>query len=1100
MNEKELRARNVLSTERFQFDLQRFGHHGGGKSRGKLFVSILFGVAGFIWAGPLFSAKCWAGAIMGASLGGSIWTATHQNSLDMGETGSPDVQRFDRAQEQMSSNGQIPVVYGMRKIAGNQTYHWTNAEANQFHKHVVLCEGGIEGIVSITANDLLIPTGKQSEGAVFTIQNRLDKDAIAGISDKHLYLQANGHTHDVYLCNKDDGQSNGSFYEWQVNISSLVAYINRMHDGWECFPTAATNKYPGDLSMPRHKCYLNPLKATCSTVTGGTNYTFHDCDTPSNYDEVGGYPSLAWLDMYFNVSSELNGNPTIAAIVKGKKVYDLRTKETAYSTNPAMCLLDFLTNKRYGLGRYFSLDDIDEDSWKEAADYCDEMVTFQNSDGFTQKAKRYELNMVIDQKSSGMNWVQEILSNFGGYLTISNGKVKLKIEKQTPVSYRFDESNSSDLSISPIRLSETPNRYTVKIVDPLNNWTSVSCLCEDYADQKQRGKIVNKEIQLNGVSSQNQALRLARFYRDYNLACPLNISFKTGLQAMHLEPGDVVTISYRGVFKDLPIRISEIKESEDGSINISGRQYNDTLYTDDLGGGIHWYNYTSADATTNEDSPLFILKNVKNLKAVSQFRRKEDGKTAYDIVVTFDLPSVYNITKAKVYYKQNNAPVSNVGVIAEGVPVDEIGYTCDWTCAGEATSRLVIPDVKIGDEYVIRVTSCAKNEKETVIDDAPEVTCKVVSKELIPPCPHGLIYDFSHSFHFSWQDLSDVDLLYYEIRTDTNKGSQNGLLGRTVESSADVVLTKREGTVYVYAVNSQNAYSYPTKCDYKYSQIEAPESITFKDIPRGCSIELPEFPASAVGAKIIVTDSSAEDTIETKNRIYVYQKKTGVFKVRACYVDLMGDGKLSEEFTMSVNPVFNKDWIEDGSLSIDKVDAKIKDAIKNAQDSVDKFKDVDSTIQKNSDSIVSIVGNLSKSPEESGYSALTQLKDAVDLRVKKGEVISEINLSPEGATINGKYLHITGDTKFDKDVSIDGMLHANAVSADMIQANAITSEKIASKAITTDKLAVKSLSAITATIGTLQTKETGARTVIKDNLIEVYDENNTLRVRLGVWE
>ena len=64
---------------------------------------------------------------------------------------------------------------------------------------------------------------------------------------------------------------------------------------------------------------------------------------------------------------------------------------------------------------------------------------------------------------------------------------------------------------------------------------------------------------------------------------------------------------------------------------------------------------------------------------------------------------------------------------------------------------------------------------------------------------------------------------------------------------------------------------------------------------------------------------------------------------------------------------------------------------------------------------------------------------------------------------------------------------------------AISADKIASKAITADKLNVTSLSALSATIGTLRTKTTGARCEISDNLICVYDENNTLRVKMGVW-
>jgi hypothetical protein len=66
----------------------------------------------------------------------------------------------------------------------------------------------------------------------------------------------------------------------------------------------------------------------------------------------------------------------------------------------------------------------------------------------------------------------------------------------------------------------------------------------------------------------------------------------------------------------------------------------------------------------------------------------------------------------------------------------------------------------------------------------------------------------------------------------------------------------------------------------------------------------------------------------------------------------------------------------------------------------------------------------------------------------------------------------------------------------------IASAAIGSAQISTvnaNQVNAASLSAITATIGTLRTAATGARTEIKDNLIEVYDSSNILRIRLGVW-
>lgn len=50
-----------------------------------------------------------------------------------------------------------------------------------------------------------------------------------------------------------------------------------------------------------------------------------------------------------------------------------------------------------------------------------------------------------------------------------------------------------------------------------------------------------------------------------------------------------------------------------------------------------------------------------------------------------------------------------------------------------------------------------------------------------------------------------------------------------------------------------------------------------------------------------------------------------------------------------------------------------------------------------------------------------------------------------------------------------------------------------------NKATITSLSAISANIGHFKSAETGARLEIKDSLLEVYDSNNKLRVRLGIW-
>lgn len=1213
-----LTFKEIRELQKEEAEIQRLYFHrarfkGGGKSRGKLLGSILLGVltAGFApglgLAAHGFAANL-GNFMLGASLFSSIWTATHQPELD-NNSSSLDVKRFDRAAEQMSSSAAIQVVYGERLIAGNQTWHETDADAQTLHKHVCLCEGGIEGVVSVTANDMLLPTDDLGSGVVFTIQNIKYADATIEKNGKTLRIFANGKAREIYLCNRDD--SSGSYWSYQVSVSSLISYINSLGEGWQAFPLAATSAFPGDLHNFQGNCYKKVVTVTANTVAGGTKYVYHDCETPENYETVGGYPNLAWLDLTFTTQSDFSGNPSITAVVKGKKVYDVRTGETAYSTNPAMCLRDFILSKRYGLGKWFTADMLDDDSWAEAANYCDEIITFLDGSGTNVQAKRYELNMIIDQQRTGLEWVQEMLANFAGYLVYSDGKIKLRIEQQTPVSYRFTDDNCFDLKIEPLKLSETPNRYEVTIIDPLNNWSSVKALCEDFADQKLRQRIVTKSVNLEGVTSQNQALRLARFYRDYNLVCPFQMSFKTGMQGMSLEPGDVVTLSYHGVFTDMPIRIAEIKETNAGTYEISGRQYNDTLYGDALGGGIHYYNY-SGDKGLNGGSDADGIRpnSPRNVKAKIQYRRYADGNVGYDIVVTYTLPSGEDIETGLVYYKINHATGENI-IFNEGIPADQAGYDLPWSYAGDSPTTCIIGGAKLGDTYKIKVIT--RSRGGLLSNESDIITVKVLPKSTVPATPQNLKYDFTNSFYFSWEDVADSDAQYYELRLDKKVGNPINMLAQSQGFNATIkALTKRKDTVYLFAINNQGKASFPAVVTYDVPKPDAPHPITFQEVPIGVKIIAPNFPYNCHRMLLRIEGNTHSITTNT----YTYQGTAGIFTVSACYVDLFGEGTWSIEYQMTVNPVFKPEWIADESISLEKMDSVIKNAVKDAQDSVPRLNGIDtdiegintdilningnitelvkadgeirttitetnqatnerfasqlkqtadtitatvaknkkdqdgvnetlasqitqtaseinatieskesglrsdiskvslkadgisSTVAKNktdqdgvneslasqitqtasevsttlqnqingintdisqirqtaeslsttvqsnkksltsqitqqADRITSVVTELGKSPDKCSYSAITQLQSGINLRVAKTDfngqnIVNQINLSPQGTTIDGKYLHVTGTTKFDNNVIVGGMIKSGSITADKLSAGTIS--------------------------------------------------------------
>ena len=127
------------------------------------------------------------------------------------------------------------------------------------------------------------------------------------------------------------------------------------------------------------------------------------------------------IELYYHPEI-YRGIPAVSAIIKGQKVYDPRNPDPvpanrwAWSNNPALCILDYLTSKRYGAqARYPERDDgvletseIDEASFIAAANYCDMMVTTYMG-GAMQK--RFECNGWIDTGRTIAQNMAELLTS-----------------------------------------------------------------------------------------------------------------------------------------------------------------------------------------------------------------------------------------------------------------------------------------------------------------------------------------------------------------------------------------------------------------------------------------------------------------------------------------------------------------------------------------------------------------------------------------------------------------------------------------------------------------------------------------------------------------
>lgn len=566
-----------------------------------------------------------------------------------------------------------------------------------------------------------------------------------------------------------------------------------------------------------------------------------------------------------------------------------------------------------------------------------------------------------------------------------------------------------------------------------------------------------------------------------------------------------------------------------------------------------------------------------------------DGVRINSIQVSWVKTTVTNYAKAEVWFR---------------TATDKA-----WEKAGESSgTQFVYSGATTGLTYYIKVVAVNTKGNTADFDTAPQASIKIQGSQYIPNPPTQFVLTWDEKGPlWKWLFEPNEYIDFFELRLDQNPGVWNDKrLDSTRETWSRANPGVRSGTAYLYIRNIFGEYSEPAVHEFNKALPQKPTAPQLTSTIDGVRIKMQGLPLGATGYKIHIKTKDSQETVEddfyTANSEYIYFFFIGHITVKYCFVDPLGDGEWSDtseadckagidigqvptidytkfdKFTQDAidkannQPSINEDLknlIDANTNGIHQNEDSITSVVRRVDTAEGTLKTQGSAIVQNANSITSVVTELNKKPADCNYSSINQLQDDILLCVKKDGVINAINVSTEGIVIDGNKVHITGDTVFDNNVIVGGMiaadsialehLKANSVSSAKIQANAITSTKIAAGAVTADKIEagaitaeklaadsvtsdaiqagsvigdkiaanaitsssiasnavtsfqiqagavtadkidVNTLSSITAKIGELKTADTGARTVIKDNLIEVYDENNVLRVRMGVW-
>ena len=412
-------------------------------------------------------------------------------------------------------------------------------------------------------------------------------------------------------------------------------------------------------------------------------------------------------------------------------------------------------------------------------------------------------------------------------------------------------------------------------------------------------------------------------------------------------------------------------------------------------------------------------EDVQNLHVLSRYNQTADKSVYYDLQVLFDPPSnPANFDVAEVWYMltaKNGKPVTGQ----------------DWQYAGSSTSQVIIKALGPGESYRIKVISVDRfgNRAET----AQVVDVVVKPMDAIPDMPKNFTISFDREAKAKWDEVLNADVDYYELRTNNNPGNDStALLARVKGTTATLTLTKRADTVYLFAKSTLGKYSTPARYDYNLPQLDKPEVVA-KSTINGINLYFSAKPAQAYAIRCHVVGDTRTDDLETTSTMLTYSNEPGVYTIRCAFVDVFGEGKLDEQM-VTVKATIPKEMLDREALGLAEFDKRVNE--------------LSAEFNKVSEEYSVTVKNLQKDVE----TRISQLDDSIDLKVTKGlkaldgtAILSRINLYEGGVKIDGKLIHITGDTL------IDG----NIITNKMIQANSITA----------DKLKVDSLSALSAYIG-----------------------------------
>jgi hypothetical protein len=408
---------------------------------------------------------------------------------------------------------------------------------------------------------------------------------------------------------------------------------------------------------------------------------------------------IAYLGLRFKWDRDVFGSiPDVTAVVSGKKVYDPRNgamdKDTlstwAVSTNPAVCLLDYLRNSRYGKGLPDSSFESGFTSFQSAADVCEYEVDEYSGSG--NNIQLFNCNAVIDVSKNVIDNVKELLSGMQGLLTYSQGKYRLVVEDEIPAGFtpfNFNVDNIlGGITINGERKRERFNRVIATFANPEKNWQQdqieypeagsaeyTSLLAEDG------GFELEKRASLPTITNQYQARNIANTILNKSRN-GIRCSFLCTVEALQVDVGDIVSVTHPSPgWTAKPFRITGLSLQSDGNVGVTLLEHQDSSFA--------WYSGASVPDypdTTLPDPFTIASVNESTISVASSEAINDNGSSTQRFSINWTEPTDSFITEYIVQLKKDG--------------------TADWNFESRTNAPpLLISGIESGASYNLRIKS-----------------------------------------------------------------------------------------------------------------------------------------------------------------------------------------------------------------------------------------------------------------------------------------------------------------------------------------------------------------------------------------------------------